>query len=463
MRMETQKKRVDLMKYSPVICFLALEVFALIAFSLGSSPLLFGILSTLLGIVLVIFSFREFKRDGLVRSIAFLIPFVVYIVLTMSSAFTRAHIAVGDFGVAEIVFVAFGLTAVAISGYSLSFHKAFNVSTLLTVIYSAIALLVFINLIINLVNFGPFYSIIYKDYYMYYGGKRSDVLVKDLAYALEGFKFIEVKMTHYTLYPILLLSSLVVLLNLKFKENKPKFIAYVGFSVLAVLSLIFVPSIEGLIYSLILLAIIGLIFLFKKSNISIKPFAIILYVILGLAFLVLLTMLFNNQGFAGNFKGFIANNAFLNKLFNGNKYALLYNLNLTDVLCSERFFGFYTNSTAYFYQPFAHLTDSILFDNFMTSGVLGVALLICTFVFGFNGFKNYKINDDKTFIEKSAMLAFVTIYIIYSMMCADGEYAIFHNVVRPTFMTAPFMLVVFMMAYVVSLSNAKKEVTINEI
>ena len=124
---------------------------------------------------------------------------------------------------------------------------------------------------------------------------------------------------------------------LKFKENKPKFIAYVGFSVLAVLSLIFVPSIEGLIYSLILLVIIGLIFLFKKSKISIKPFAIILYVILGLALLVLLTMLFNNQGFAGNFKGFIANNAFLNKLFNGNKYAMLYNPNLTDVLCSERF------------------------------------------------------------------------------------------------------------------------------
>lgn len=460
--MKLAEKLKGLVKYSPIICFLVFEVFALISFSLSNSPLVFGILLTLLAIVVIVFTLSEYKREGIIKSLGLIIPILVYIIFTLVSNFTRYHVRVGNYSVGEIVFVGLGLASIVIVGYSLSLHKSFDVSILFTVIYSGLALLVLINLIINLVNFGPFYSIIYKNYYMYYGGQRSDVLVKDIAYALEGFKFIEVKMTHYTLYPILLLSSLVVLINLKFKENKVKFLVYCLFAFIAVLALVFVPSMVGLIYSLVLGIIIGFVMLFRKSKISRKPFAIILFVILGVALLTLIVMIFNNQGFAGNFHSFLENNAFLNRIFNANSYARSFNRNLTDVLCSERFFGFWQHGNSIVYPEIARSTDSILFDNFMTSGVIGTALIIAIFVIGFKSFKKYEVSDDKGLNEKGALITFSLIYVIYSFLCGDGNYAIFHNINKPTYMNSPFWIVLFMLVYVYSCSK-NKEVITNEI
>ena len=104
----------------------------------------------------------------------------------------------------------------------------------------------------------------------------------------------------------------------------------------------------------------------------------------------------------------------------------------------------------------------ILFDNFMTSGVIGTALIIAIFVVGFKSFKKYEVSDEKGLNEKGALITFSLIYVIYSFLCGDGNYAIFHNINKPTYMNAPFWIVLFMLVYVYSCSK-NKEVITNEI
>ena len=63
--MKFTEKLKKLTKFAPVVSFLALEVFAILAFSLGNNFVLFGSLSLALFVILLIFSYGEVKREGL--------------------------------------------------------------------------------------------------------------------------------------------------------------------------------------------------------------------------------------------------------------------------------------------------------------------------------------------------------------------------------------------------------------
>ena len=194
-------------KYGAAISFLAMEIFALIAFSFGSSYILYGALSLALLVLLILFNVKEISVDGMSSIALFFLPLFLFTVVTALGVYSRAHLHEGDFNIGELVFIPLGLLPMSFSGYLLSIDKTFKISTFLTVIFSALGVLCLINLIVNLVNFGPFYTVIYKGYHMYYGGVMSDVTIDDMAYVLEGFKFIEVDISHYVLYPALLLTS----------------------------------------------------------------------------------------------------------------------------------------------------------------------------------------------------------------------------------------------------------------
>jgi len=445
--MQLKEKLKSLIKYAPVMAFLSLEVFALIAFSLGNSIILFGSLSLALAIILAIFTYNEINKDGLSKTIFLFFPLVIYVLLIALGTYTKAHVSINDISTGEMVLASLGILSVGAVGYLLSINKAFRPSQFLIIIYSGIALLVIINLIINLINFGAFHTILYKNYYMYYGGQRSSLTVDNIAYALEGFKFIEVKITHYTLYPILLLTSVIGLINISPKKEKYKFITYCVFVVVAVLALVLVPSLYGLIFGFIVLVIMLLSFLYKKFSLKFKPFKITILVFTAFAAVVLLIMILNTQDFSKGFAKAIASVPILNKIFNTNPFVSAYNANLTNVFCTNRFFGYCAHGNALFISDLAPLTDSILFDNFMTSGVIGVAALIVFYVLGFK--KSGMIADESriSFRDKTIFLTFVATFIIYSLIAADGEYAIFHRVIRPTYLTAPFLISVFIISY----------------
>lgn len=434
-------------KYSAAITFLALEFIALIAFNFSGSFVVFGALSLALVVLLVLFNIGEIKVNGLSNVGLFFIPLFMFVLLTAISPYSMPHMKLGDFSVAEICFIPLGILPIAFIGYLLSIDRNFKIKNLLIVVFGALAIYTLLNLIVNLINFGAFYTIIYKGYHLYYGGLISQLPVNDFAYTLEGFKFIEVEMSHYVLYPALLLTSSVMLLYLSPRKEKVSFIVYAVYTLIALLSLILVPSLLSLASIIVVALLLLVIFLGKRFVKSRKVFKIVLFVFLGIFGVGYLVYLLNNQAFASGISNIIANNDLLNKLFNTNKYAQAYNPTITNIFNSNHIFGFASVEVAYEVYEELHLSGGFIFDTFMTSGVFGAIALFAFIIIGFKSFKKYFYSHSDEFHYGALMLLFAIVFIGYSAFFNSGEYALYYRIYRPIYMTAPFMLVTLFFVY----------------
>ena len=449
-------------KYSAAITFLAFEFFALIAFNYSGSFVLFGSLSLALCLLLVLFNIAEIKTKGLSNVALFFIPLFLFVLLTAVGNYNTVHTKVfGHFSWAETVFIPLGLLAMAFNGYLLSIDKNFKLKTFITVVFSALAVYVLINFIYNLISFGAFYPLVYKGYYLYYSGIKSELPVNEFAYVLEGFKFVEVKMAHYVLFPLLLLSSSVMLLFTSPKKEKGYFITYLAFTLLALFALIFIPSLlslGGIIATALLLLIIYLGKTYVKTR---KVFKIILFIVLALALLgYLFYVIAVATGMSNSFTGI------LDRIFNSNRYARRVNPILINLFSSSKFLGFYGNQTAPSVIDEVSLSGFFIFDSFMTSGVIG-AFAIFTFIFlGFKSFKKYFYSHKDEFRLQATMLLFLIVFVGYSAFFNEGEYTLYYNVYKPLYLTSPFILMIFMLSYVICKSRVEieevKEEIVNE-
>ncbi len=454
------EKLKSLSKFSAAITFLALEFFALIAFNYSGSFVLFGALSLAICLLLILFNIGEIKLKGISNIGLYFIPLFLFVLLTALGTYMMAHAQVGHFSYAELVFIPLGLLPIAFSGYLLSVDKHFKIKTFLIVIYSALAVYCLINLIYNLVEFGAFYTVLYKNYYLYYRGLKSDIPVNEFAYALEGFKFIEVEMSHYVLYPLLLLSSSVMLLYLSPKNEKVTFFVYLAFTLLALFALVFIPSLLSLA-GIGVVAILDLvIFIAKRYVKSRKVFKYILYIFIALFVIFFFIYVLNNQSFASGLQAALGKEgSLLNRLFNANKYSQKYNPPITDLFDGSRFLGFAVNQIAAGLYDEVHLSGGFIFDTFMTSGVVG-ALGLFIFIFvGFKSFKPYfKLHSDEFHLQ-AALFLFALIFVGYSALFNSGEYALFYQVYKPIYLTAPFMIMAFIFSYVIAKSHPIVEET----
>ena len=446
-------------KYSAAITFLAFEFFALMAFNFSGSFVLFGALSLALCILLVIFNIAEIKSKGLSNVALFFIPIFLFTLLTAVGNYNVIHTKVfGHFSWGETVFIPLGILPMAFVGYMLSIDKNFKLKTFLTVIYSALAVYVFVNLLYNIINFGAFYPIIYKGYYMYYGGVRSELPVNEFAYVLEGFKFIEVKMAHYTLYPLLLLSSSVMLLYTYPKQERGLFITYLVFTLLAIFALVFIPSLLSLGGIAVVGVLLLIIYFGKRYLKARKVFKYILYIVLGLfiafyLFYVIVVATGINESFTG----------LLSKLFVTNKYSQKVNPILVNLFTGSKFLGFFGNPAGVGVIDEVSLSGFFIFDTFMTSGVIG-ALAIFIFIFlGFKAFKKYFHLHKDEFRLQATLLLFLIVFVGYSAFFNDGEYALYYSIYKPIYLTAPFMLMIFIFFYVISKSKMEEPTKVEEV
>lgn len=448
-----------LSKYSAAITFLAFEFFALIAFNYSGSFVLFGSLSLALCLLLILFNIAEIKTKGLSSVALFFIPLFLFVLLTAVGNYNTVHTKVfGHFSWAETVFIPLGLLAMAFNGYLLSIDKNFKLKTFITVIFSALAVYVLINFIYNLISFGAFYPVVYKGYYLYYSGIKSELPVNEFAYVLEGFKFVEVKMAHYVLFPLLLLSSSVMLLFTSPKKEKGYFITYSVFTLLALFALAFIPSLLSLGGIIAITLLVLVIYLGKTYVKTRKVFKIILFILLGLALLgYLFYVIAVATGMSNSFTGI------LDRIFNSNRYARRINPILINLFSSSKFLGFYGNQTAPSIIDEVSLSGFFIFDSFMTSGVIG-AFAIFTFIFlGFKSFKKYFHSHKDEFRLQATMLLFLIVFVGYSAFFNEGEYTLYYNVYKPLYLTSPFILMIFMLSYVICKSRVEIEATKEEI
>ena len=233
-----EKKRFNLSNYGKAVCFILLEILAVLSFSLGRSVIFMAILAFVIVVFIVLVTFRQIKTDGLSTIGFFLFPILIFSLLSVLSYFKYDEYFI-MYQSPFLFLIPIGLICFAASGYLINLTGSFKIRHALIVIYSGIALLTFINLLVTMIQFVPFYSLIYRNAYYYYDGARSSTSVGNMAYFLMNFSMVEVSLSYFSYYPIILLTAFVPLGFIKFKENKKLFITYLCFGVLGLISLIF--------------------------------------------------------------------------------------------------------------------------------------------------------------------------------------------------------------------------------
>ena len=438
-----------------VAIFLLMEIMAILSFSLGNNFIFYAVLMLLITGFISFISYKEFSKDGFSTFFFFLFPLLVYGFLTALSHFTEdPDYVLGSNKILNLL-IAFGLTGFAVSGYLFSTHQEIKISQVLLVIYSALAIYVLINLFATMVEFEPFYTIKYRNYYMYYDGVMNDTPVGSMAFALMGFSFEEVSVQYFTFFANILLSSSLGLFFIRYKENKKTFIAFCAFTALAVLSIILTINKYCLIYTLLEVVTLAVIICLIKFK-QIRPIA--KYVFIGVGALVglfFIVMVLNAQNYWGSpipaIRNIIAKNSFLSHIFNDNRFAKSINAVLDGIFSKEKMFGNYTVAAPYIthvgYDQGLYPVGSWLVDDFMISGLFGSLFFIFLIVVGLRRVILYFKNSDDEIMSKTLITALVFSVFVYGLVGFDANPYIFKSTLIPFCQNGIFLIGIFLISY----------------
>lgn len=484
-----EKKKFDLSNYGKAVCFLLLEILAVVSFSLGSSFVFMAILSLVILALTILVTFRQIKLDGFATFGFFLFPILIFGLLSVLSYFKYDTNFI-MFDSPLLFFIPIGLICFAASGYLINLTGVFKIRHALIVIYSGIALLTFINLLVTMIQFVPFYSLIYQDSYYYYNGAPSSSSIGNMAYFLTNFSMVEVSLKYFSFYPMILLTAFVPLGFIKFKEEKKVFVTYLCFGLLGLLSLILTINKFTLLMLFGVAVLIGLITIFTKFNLKTKPLKITAAVIGGLGVLGFIVFFFNAQDSVGYamrmnwLRNLTTGNGVLNRLFNANGFSSSFDGILDGTFASKeiegknvmlKLFGYPISGgyVDYFGSMTWKLTDSnsFFFDTFFTSGFFGVLFLVVILVWGIRRmFLYYKNSEDKK-SDKVLVMSFILISLAYAFLSYDATPYIFSKTIVPFYMNNIFVIDLFLFGYCFFNSEIKvekkeevevKEVVINE-
>ena len=456
---QSTKKKLDLSTYGLVVGFLCLEVLAFVSFYLGHSFILYGILSIVLAILLVLVTFRQINKDGISSFAFFIFPIFVYGLLTALSGFGTKS--VGAIGLADTIFVPIGLTLFALSGFLTAYIDKFKIKTALIVIYSALGIFIFINLLVTMIYYVPFYTLIYKNSYIVYNGKPSSLPIGRMSYMLFGFQIKEVTVEYFSLFASLGFTAVIQLFFIKFKENRRDWLIYFAISFISFLSLLFTISTATLLSDIILIVGLAIIIVAAKIR-KARPILDGFFIAVGVIFLVLVIVLFinaqSNWSFVSGFRSMIAGSA-LNKLFNTNGITQKVNVVLQDLFTPMKLFGCPVGGYSYQYDNGVAqvLSGYWIFDNLMTSGLFGSLFFLGGLIVAMRRFFKYikKGNDDDA--SKFTIAAYVLGYLVIALFLLDTEPQVNSYLLSPFYTSAPLLICLFLLGYTFNKSLVNKE------
>ncbi len=446
----TAKKKLDFSSYGVVIGFLCLEILAFVSFYLGRSFILYGVLSLVLAALALLVTFRQINKDGITTFAFFIFPLFVFGLLTALSSFNYGSI--GAIGVAESIFVPIGLTFISLAGFLTGYIKGFKIKTAMLIIYCALALFVFINLIITMIYYVPFYTLIYRNSYIFYDGKPSALPIGSMAYMLFGFQIKEVTLEYWTLFPSLLLTAVIPLFFIKYKTNRREFVIYAVISGIAFLSLLFTISRYTLITDLILVLGIAMIIAtakFKKTRSIFNGVMISVGIVFLLVCIVMFLAAQTSWGFLNGFRKLLEGNSLLNRLFVSNRYASSIIVVFQDLFSSFKLFGVPVGGAAYEYpNGVSQKPCNIwLFDNLLSSGLFGSLFFIAVLVIGIRRlFKYIKAGDDNDYV-RYLIAAYILGYLVISLFLFDITPLVNSSKLSPFYTSAPLLICIFLLSY----------------
>lgn len=449
--MEETKKKFDFSKYGLIAGFLSYEVFAIIAFSLAQSFLLYAIMSLVLVIAVAVCTKRQIDKDGWSNYLFFVFPILIFGVLTAISYFSSSPY-VNASTIVIRIFIPICFASLALMGCLLPKIEGFKIKYVILAIYSALALYCLINLAVTMFQFVPFYTLKYGDAFIYYKGKPSPVPVADMAYVLNSFEMETVSVDYFSFFPSILSTSVIALFYIDPKKELKQFVLYALYAFIGIISLLFTPTIMTLITDFLIIVAVLIIVLAGKGIIkskTIKYGIITISIILGVGLLVIVLNAQSNFTFVHKIT---SSNKLFDKLFNANHIIASWNDVLDGLFSTNKLFGFppYYDTNKYLnIWP----SGSWFVDLFMTSGVLGYIFFIYILYTVIKAAFIYCQKDSDSIKDKSLLIALLVVILGYSMINYDAKPFVYSDMVDSLLTRGPFILVFFICGYIYSRSN----------
>ena len=434
--------------------FLILECLAITGFSLGGENALFYTMGIILGVVSIFYCYKRFDKSEFKSLVLFVVPmFLLSIFVSFGKLFNGQG--------AINVLVLLSINCFFIMGICSNKLKNFNKETMLITLGASIALLTLISMIYSWINYGFFYSLIYKDTPNYFYDAIMYDVTKEGGWLI-GFKVKEVSLLYSGAYGIFLCSYLCALIFINPKENLRKFLIFLSIGSVGLIYLLTIPNVRALLF-LMPIALFALYYRFLKDNaLGNKIISISLIVIYSLGIIGFILMIINKQNDA--FASFLSSNAFLNRLFNANR--VVDNANKILALCFKEYnlFGFTDSSLVYETQQ-AILINTKIFEIELIkeSGIFSVIILLVIIPIMFVFASKYLKNSNDNNLIKIVVISLLLSYFIYSSFENDILPIIHESINYISFFRRPLTLIMlFLLGTIYTPILFKKEEIIDE-
>jgi len=433
-------------KNKSIITFLILEVVALTAFNFGNISYIFGLAGSLLAIVGFVFCFlpAKNKKDFLLLLIPVGILFLISGIGSFNS-YSKSFSTLGNLS------LFLSLPAFLVLGFSVRKLEDVKPKTVLFVVGGGLAAITLFGLFSTMIEYGFFYSLIYKktpNYY--YNGIPYDV-TKEMFW-LSGFEFGEVYIEYGSLFAVLCASFLPGLLFISPKKNRNDFIICTLIGGIGLLTLLIIPNLLAVLV-VALASAFAFALKFLKNHKKVQEILGILFlVVIGLGLIFFIVALANA---ASGFKF----TGFLDRVFVSNRIMLKCQPVLKVVFSKVdgklvNLFGlqsYITNETTL-------LTETNIFEVELLKevGLVGTGLFLIFMGFvGYFVWKYLRHGKDDEFVKSIIIVTLISFFAISSI--SNAVIIAPHNDVSyyPFLRSSTFLVILFLLGFVYG--SPKKE------
>ena len=439
--------------YDKIISFVIMGLLFLASFSFGGTN--YGYLMNALAFIVAVISYAfldiKFSKDEQKSLLIYAIPLIIYAIF---GSFSQFWLNSGFSSISMSLINAMGILSFFALGILSKKIEGFKISYVIFSILCGLALIVMINTIISLSEYGFFYMARYANYERFYDGIA--YTIGDEAKILNGFSAAFVSAS-YSYKPALLLSmALPALLFMSPKENKQNFIITAVFGGVGLLSLLLVFYKSYLLLFLFLVVIAILFRFLPHKEEAPKWEKIVGIVILSLGALYILLILIN-----GIFEISAFNSGFLGKIFN-NRFILPINQMLQGMFYQKGnsflFLGIFgMSSSAEGYWNGSSFTSGILGNNIMfefsalsEGGIFAFASLLALLVVVIIAARKFLFSNKENMPEKIIIAMMLLAFFFSSSIFNDVEPLKSQSTtyVSPLYQNLLFSLMIYFFGYI---------------
>ena len=426
-------------KNKSIITFLILEVVALTAFNFGNISYIFGLAGFLLALVGAFFGFEVIKDKK--EFLYLLVPLGILFLISGIGAFNGHS---KSFSMLGNISLFLSLPAFLALGFFIRKLDDVKPKTVLLVVGGGLAAITLFGLLSTLIEYGPFYTLIYKDTPNYYYNGIPYDITKEMFW-LSGFEFGEVYIGYGSLFAILCASFLPGLLFISPKKDRNDFILCALIGGIGLLTLLITPNIKAIIV-VALASSFAFIYKFLANHKKVQKiigFSFVGLVALGIIFFVIALA---NAAAGFKFTGI------LDRIFVSNR--IMKNVSVVLQSLFSKVDGKMVNLFGlqpYVYNERILLTDTNVFEVELLKeiGLFGTFLFLAFFIsmgyFVWRYIKNG--SDDKS--VKSVVVVLLLSFLIYSSIYNIVIIAP-HNEVsyNPFLRSSTLLIVLFLLGYI---------------